>query len=48
MSVVRLRVRFHSECEDTFWSLAAHLDDAAFFLAFTLLIGGVVLLMSYH
>jgi hypothetical protein len=46
-SNVRLRVRINSECEETIWGLATHLEDAAFLFAFALLIGGVVLLMSY-
>jgi hypothetical protein len=44
---VRLRVRIDSDCEHTIWGLAAHLEDAAFFVAFGILIGGVLLLMSY-
>ena len=46
-SYVRLRVRINSECEHTFWGLAAHLEDAAFLVVSGLLIAVVVGLLSY-
>ena len=44
---VRIKLRLAQECEDTLWGLASHLEDAAFLVAFGLLIIGTFLLLSW-
>ena len=44
--LVRIKLRIASDCEETLWGLASHLEDAAFLLAFGILIVGAFLLVS--
>ena len=44
--LVRIKLRIAQDCEETLWGLASHLEDAAFLLAFGVLIVGAFLLVT--
>ena len=43
---MRIKLRIAPDCEQTLWELASHLEDAAFLVAFAIVIVGTFLLVS--